>query len=170
MVWAPQLRSASLFWTSTTTTHNSFLSQSALRFRKVFTHPRHLERCAWFQPQTLTLEKMDVSPSLHTHTVIYLASERWEDFTGTVADALSAYLHALYNFYFFFFLFQDGTLLVIGELDRETQDVYDVVIAAMDHAVPPRIVLISTYLHYCMMWLLIFLTLTVLWLKWLAHS
>ncbi|XP_051755860.1 protocadherin-18-like isoform X2 [Ctenopharyngodon idella] len=34
---------------------------------------------------------------------------------------------------------EDGTLLVIGELDRETQDVYDVVIAAMDHAVPPRI-------------------------------
>ncbi|XP_048051181.1 protocadherin Fat 4-like isoform X2 [Megalobrama amblycephala] len=34
---------------------------------------------------------------------------------------------------------EDGTLLAIGELDRETQDEYDVVIAAMDHAVPPRI-------------------------------
>ncbi|XP_067259915.1 cadherin EGF LAG seven-pass G-type receptor 2-like isoform X2 [Chanodichthys erythropterus] len=33
---------------------------------------------------------------------------------------------------------EDGTLLAIEELDRETQDVYDVVIVAMDHAVPQR--------------------------------
>ncbi|XP_051751356.1 protocadherin Fat 4-like isoform X3 [Ctenopharyngodon idella] len=33
---------------------------------------------------------------------------------------------------------EDGTLLAIEELDRETQDVYDVVIVAMDHAIPQR--------------------------------
>ncbi|XP_077102018.1 protocadherin Fat 4-like [Siphateles boraxobius] len=36
-----------------------------------------------------------------------------------------------------FFRFRDdGTLLAIEELDRETQDVYDVVIVAMDHGMP----------------------------------
>ncbi|XDV15735.1 hypothetical protein PO909_015751 [Leuciscus waleckii] len=33
---------------------------------------------------------------------------------------------------------EDGTLLAIEELDRETQDVYDVIIVAMDHAIPQR--------------------------------
>ncbi|KAF4118315.1 hypothetical protein G5714_000366 [Onychostoma macrolepis] len=33
---------------------------------------------------------------------------------------------------------EDGTLLAIEELDRKTQDVYDLVIVAMDHAIPPR--------------------------------
>ncbi|XP_050973873.1 protocadherin-9-like [Labeo rohita] len=33
---------------------------------------------------------------------------------------------------------EDGTLLAIGELDRETQDVYDVVIVAMDSGTPHR--------------------------------
>ncbi|CAM4471882.1 unnamed protein product [Leuciscus chuanchicus] len=33
---------------------------------------------------------------------------------------------------------EDGTLLAIEELDQETQDVYDVVIVAVDHAIPQR--------------------------------
>ncbi|XP_077103042.1 protocadherin-like wing polarity protein stan [Siphateles boraxobius] len=33
---------------------------------------------------------------------------------------------------------EDGTLLAIKKLDRETQEVYDVVIVAVDHAVPQR--------------------------------
>ncbi|KAF4118312.1 hypothetical protein G5714_000363 [Onychostoma macrolepis] len=33
---------------------------------------------------------------------------------------------------------EDGTLLAIEELDRETQDTYDVVIVAMDNAIPHR--------------------------------
>ncbi|XP_043094033.1 protocadherin-like wing polarity protein stan [Puntigrus tetrazona] len=33
---------------------------------------------------------------------------------------------------------EDGTLLAIDKLDKEKQDVYDVVIIAMDHAIPPR--------------------------------
>ncbi|XP_056103181.1 cadherin EGF LAG seven-pass G-type receptor 1-like [Rhinichthys klamathensis goyatoka] len=36
----------------------------------------------------------------------------------------------------FFSFREDGTLLAIEELDRETQDVYDVVIVAMDHGMP----------------------------------
>ncbi|CAM4471676.1 unnamed protein product [Leuciscus chuanchicus] len=36
----------------------------------------------------------------------------------------------------FFSFRDDGTLLAIEELDRETQDVYDVVIVAMDHGMP----------------------------------
>ncbi|KAI7810617.1 putative protocadherin Fat 3-like [Triplophysa rosa] len=33
---------------------------------------------------------------------------------------------------------KDGTLLAVRELDRETEDVYDLVIVAMDHGIPQR--------------------------------
>ncbi|XP_077103055.1 protocadherin alpha-3-like [Siphateles boraxobius] len=41
-----------------------------------------------------------------------------------------------YSYSNFFSFRDDGTLLAIEELDRETQDVYDVVIVAMDHGMP----------------------------------
>ena len=37
-----------------------------------------------------------------------------------------------------FFLFKDGTLVALAELDRETQDSYDLVIIATDHGKPQR--------------------------------
>ncbi|KAF4118313.1 hypothetical protein G5714_000364 [Onychostoma macrolepis] len=39
---------------------------------------------------------------------------------------------------------EDGTLLAINELDRETQDVYDVVIVAVDHGIPQGHVISSS--------------------------
>ncbi|XP_016358108.1 cadherin EGF LAG seven-pass G-type receptor 3-like [Sinocyclocheilus anshuiensis] len=82
-------------------------------------------------PERIEIQEGVYTPSSPGEVCVISATDSDIGENGRVA--ITTYSHSgLFSFR------EDGTLLAIEALDRETQDVYDVVIVAMDHAIPPR--------------------------------
>ncbi|XP_026118591.1 protocadherin Fat 4-like [Carassius auratus] len=82
-------------------------------------------------PERIEIQEGVYTPSSPGEVCVISATDSDIGENGRVT--ISTYSHSeLFSFR------EDGTLLAIEALDLETQDVYDVVIVAMDHAIPPR--------------------------------
>ncbi|XP_067298573.1 cadherin EGF LAG seven-pass G-type receptor 2 [Pseudorasbora parva] len=80
-------------------------------------------------PETIEIQEGAYTPSSPGEVCEILATDSDIGDNGRVTITTSSYRN-IFSFR------DDGTLLAIEELDRETQDVYDVVIVAMDHGMP----------------------------------
>ncbi|XP_056103176.1 protocadherin Fat 1-like isoform X1 [Rhinichthys klamathensis goyatoka] len=80
-------------------------------------------------PEIIEIQEGAYTPSSPGEVCKISATDADIGDNGRVIITTSSYIK-------FFSFREDGTLLAIEELDRETQDVYDLVIVAMDHGMP----------------------------------
>ncbi|XP_043094019.1 protocadherin Fat 1-like [Puntigrus tetrazona] len=80
-------------------------------------------------PDSIEIQEGVYTPSSPGEVCVISATDSDIGENGRVSIITSSYSNI-------FTFREDGTLLAIEELDRETQDVYDVVIVAMDHGIP----------------------------------
>ncbi|XP_016396188.1 protocadherin Fat 4 [Sinocyclocheilus rhinocerous] len=80
-------------------------------------------------PERIEIQEGVYTPSSPGEVCVISATDSDIGENGRVAITTSSYSN-IFSFK------DDGTLLAIEELDRETQDVYDVVIVSVDHGIP----------------------------------
>ncbi|KAK2909309.1 hypothetical protein Q8A67_005146 [Cirrhinus molitorella] len=80
-------------------------------------------------PEPIVIQEGVYTPSSPGEVCLISATDSDIEENGRVTMIVSSYSN-IFSFK------EDGTLLAINELDRETQDVYDVVIVAVDNGIP----------------------------------
>ncbi len=132
-VWAPQLSSTSPSWTTTTTPHSSRLSRTPCRSLRATTQRKVQEKFSPSCPQTPTSAPTERSTSPSPPLTSSSDSERWGQQRGLCRYFLCCIsARALRSCV----VLQDGTLLAVGSLDRETQETYELVVKASDKGIP----------------------------------